>query len=73
MVHLPLSVASIETPIELIFEKVMLRKMTEQEKEVLHLNGHVKPSRKHSSHGARISHKNGSRLAAKIAAKLTSI
>jgi hypothetical protein len=58
---------------ERIFEKVMLRKMTEEEKEVLHLNGHVKPSKKHSRSRAGIFHKNGSGLAKKIAAKLTSI
>jgi hypothetical protein len=73
MVHLRLTLTSSETPMERIFEKVMLRKMTEEEKEVLHLNGHVKSSRKHSSHRARISHKNGSRLTAKNTAKLTSI
>jgi hypothetical protein len=42
---------------ERIFEKVMLRKMTEEEKEVLHLNGHVKPSKKHSRSRAGIFHK----------------
>jgi hypothetical protein len=73
MITLSLTLSSIQTPMERIFEKVMLRKMTEKEKEILHLNGHVKPSKKLSRRRAGIFHKNGSGLTKKIAAKLTSI
>ncbi|HWF12950.1 MAG TPA: hypothetical protein VG272_04380 [Candidatus Acidoferrales bacterium] len=73
MASLSLTLASVQTPIERIFEKVMLRKMTEAEKTVLHVNGHVKPGKKQSRRRVGIFHKNGSELAKKIPAKLTSI
>jgi hypothetical protein len=59
MANPSLALASIKSPMERIFEKVMLRKMTEEEKIILHLNGHGKPSKKPSSNRAGISHKNG--------------
>jgi hypothetical protein len=73
MVHLPVILASVETPIERIFEKVMLRKMTEEEKEILEINAPAKTSKKPSRERASISRKNGLRLLDKNAAKLTSI
>jgi hypothetical protein len=72
MLHLSLTLESVETPIERIFEKVMLRKMTEEEKEILELKGPAKISKKHSRN-RRISRKNGLRSLDKNAAKLTSI
>jgi hypothetical protein len=63
MAHLPLSNSSVETPMERIFEKVMLRKMTDEEKDILELNIPVKaiklvvpragPSHKKDSHSAK--------------------
>ncbi len=73
MAHVSIALPSIQTPMERIFEKVMLRKMTQKEKGILGLNGPPKSSRTHSRVRATASRKIGSRLAAKIAAKLTSI
>jgi hypothetical protein len=41
----PLNNSSVETPMERIFEKVMLRKMTPAEKEILELNRPAKPEK----------------------------
>jgi hypothetical protein len=46
MAHLPLCNSSAQTPMERIFEKVMLRKMTEEEREILELNVPVKAIKK---------------------------
>lgn len=73
MLHLSVTLAPIQTPMERIFEKVMLRKMTEQEKEVLELKTPFQRRRKHSGDRTKLSLKTGSRLVKKIAAKLTSI
>jgi len=51
---------------ERIFEKVMLRKMTEEEKEVLQLNVHSKPRKKLFSNQASFSHKKAPRLPEKM-------
>jgi hypothetical protein len=67
MAHLSLSFPSIETPMERIFEKVMLRKMTQKEKVVLGLSGPSKSSRRHYRSPAIVSRKFGSRLRSKHA------
>jgi hypothetical protein len=66
MAHLSLALAPIQTPMERIFEKVMLRKMTEEEKEVLQLNVHSKPRKKLFSNQASFSHKKAPRLPEKM-------
>ncbi|HTC61511.1 MAG TPA: hypothetical protein VK709_01600 [Candidatus Saccharimonadales bacterium] len=76
MAHVSLALStlpSIETPMERIFEKVMLRKMTQKEKEILGLDGTSKSSRTHSSTRAIVSRKNCSHMRARNAVKLTSI
>jgi hypothetical protein len=77
MIRLSVAPSSVETPMERIFEKVMQRKMTKAEKEVLQLNGPAKTSKKHSSNRAVVSHKNAFRFLEKKrrknAAKLTLI
>jgi hypothetical protein len=50
---------------ERIFEKVMMRKMTEEEKEALQLNGSAKTRKKRSRNRAGISRKSGSRMRVK--------
>lgn len=45
MAHLSLPLSTMETPIERIFERVMLRKMTEDEKEALGLTAPFKPKK----------------------------
>jgi hypothetical protein len=70
MAHVPLALStlsSIETPMERIFEKVMLRKMTQKEKVILGLNGLSKSSRTHSRSRSTVSRKFGSRLRSKHA------
>jgi hypothetical protein len=57
MAHLSVTLASVETPMERIFEKVMLRKMTEEEKEILELNTPVNPSSEHPIGILRVSRK----------------
>jgi hypothetical protein len=73
MVHESLTLAPVETPMERIFEKVMMRKMTEEEKEILELNVPAKPRKKSARNRASLSRKDGSRLRGKNVAKLTSI
>jgi len=58
MPNLPFTNRSVKTPMERIFEKVMLRKMTEEEKEILELNESVK--KKGSKEG--VSRKKAARL-----------
>jgi hypothetical protein len=54
--------ASTETPIERIFEKVMRRKMTPEEREVLHLNNGRERILENSNNGAGLQYKNGAKL-----------
>lgn len=65
MSNLSLARISMETPLERIFERVMLRKMTEEEKEILHLNMPVKPRKKTITPRARPAPKEGPHLAAR--------
>jgi hypothetical protein len=73
MVHAPFTLPSVQTPMERIFEKVMLRKMTDEEKEILELNAPFETSSEHPVKGLRISRKKKSRLPDTNAAKLTSV
>jgi len=57
MLHLSVTLPSVETPMERIFEKVMLRKMTEEEKEILELNAPIKPISEQPFKGLRVSRK----------------
>jgi hypothetical protein len=63
MAHRPLTNLSAETPMERIFEKVMLRKMTEEEKEILDLNTPVKSIKNAVIARAGPTQKRGPRLA----------
>jgi hypothetical protein len=51
-----------ETPIERIFEKVMHRKMTPDEKESFHLKTGKAHDLEKSNNGASSRHKNGAKL-----------
>jgi len=62
-----------ETPIERIFERVMRRKMTEEEREVFHLSPGMKRGLEKSNGNSGLPHKNGNGLQRKNSAKLTSI
>ena len=62
-----------ETPIERIFERVMHRKMTEEEREVFHLSPGMKRGLEKSNGNSGLHHKNGNGLPRKNSAKLTSI
>jgi len=65
MAHLSLTISLIETPMERIFEKVMLRKMTEKEKHILGLNVPVKSTRKQSMLRLTLPNKGRSNLSEK--------
>jgi hypothetical protein len=58
----PLSHPSAQTPMERIFEKVMLRKMTEAEKDILGLNLPAEPRTKRSKGKSGVSRKKGPHL-----------
>lgn len=73
MAHLSRTISLIETPMERIFEKVMLRKMTEKEKDILDLNVPLKPAREHSTVRLRLPGKNRSNLREEKSGKLTSL
>jgi hypothetical protein len=64
MANLPLGHSTAQTPMERIFEKVMLRKMTEEEREILELNTPVKAIKKPfpAAGPARNTRKKGPRL-----------
>jgi hypothetical protein len=57
MAHLSIALPPVVTPMERIFEKVMLRKMTEEEKEILELNAPVKLISEQPFRGLRVSRK----------------
>jgi hypothetical protein len=54
--------ASTETPIERIFEKVVRRKMTPEEREVLHLNNGRERTLEKTNNGAGLQYRNGAKL-----------
>jgi hypothetical protein len=57
MVNLPLTDSSEQTPMERIFEKVMMRKMTEKEKEILGLKRPAEAEKKQLGRRSRVSRK----------------
>jgi hypothetical protein len=63
MAHLPLCTSPAQTPMERIFEKVMLRKMTKEEREILELNTPANAIKKSIIPRAGPARKKGPRLA----------